>query len=235
MANDDARSADPPSGEPEAGWLSQVARELRGRVASAAAAVEGLRDPAVPWTEEQRRELLGVAHGSLAEVALLLRELAAVGAQTGTPQRPPLHGTPVRELVTGAMTELGLGVHRPHTRLPASLPPVHGDPTLLRLVLASLLRHVARSTDAPPDIRAVRRDDRVLLRIGDRPPDDRRWVLAVGLPAGPPAWDRDTTLGPDLTVARGLARLLGGALRAGDARRRDGAVVLELPAAPDSG
>lgn len=221
----------PPPAEPGAGWLGHVALELRSRVAAAVAAVQGLSDPTVRWDEEQRRELLSVAGGSLQDVTLLVQELATVGARTGFARDADPEGTPLRDLLGRATAELGQG-RRPSTHVPASLPSVVGDPGLVGVVLASLLRHALRSADTPhPDVRAVCRDHRVLIRVSGRPPSDRRWAAGLRRALDPVAWDQDVVVSPDLTVARGLARLLGGALHA-DPAGDDAAVVLDLPAAP---
>lgn len=232
MAHEEHAPTEPVSGQLATGLLGHVTRELRTRLASATAAVEGLRDPTVSWTDEERSELLGVAQGSLEEVAVLVRELSAVGARMGTPTRPSAQGSSLRDLLVAAVADLGQGAPRPRTRIPAALPPVLGDPLLLRLVLVSLLRHALRAADTPvPDVRAVCRGPRVLIRIASRAPAAGRWSSRVRTPAPPIPWDRDAALGPDLTVARGLAQLIGATLHAGE-EGVEASTVLELPAGP---
>lgn len=218
----------PPPGRLATELLDLVAAELRARVAPATAAVDGLRDAAVTWSDVDRRELLGVAQGSLQEVGLLLREVAALSARAGpTGEAVPTGSVP--GLLHAALADLGEGVQPPRTHLPGSLPPVAGDPALLRPVLVSLLRRAVRAAGPDgADVRAVRRGDRVLVRIGSSAPADRHWA---GSAPRPLPGDRDRSLGPDLTVARALAQVLGGTLRT-DGAGPGAATVLSLAVAP---
>jgi two-component system sensor histidine kinase KdpD len=218
----------PPPGRLATELLDLVAAEVRARVAPATAAVDGLRDAAVDWSDVERRELLGVAQGSLQEVGLLLREVAALSARAGPAGEAAPAGS-VPALVHAALADLGEGVQPPRTHLPGSLPPVAGDPALLRLVLVSLLRRAVRTAGpAGADVRAARRGDRVLVRIGSSPPAGRSWADGGTRPL---PGDRDRSLGPDLTVARALAQVLGGTLRT-DGEGAGAATVLTLAVAP---
>jgi two-component system sensor histidine kinase KdpD len=225
MPTDDARTP----------GLPHVTHELRTRLAAATAAVEGLRDSTVAWTDDDRRELLSVAQSSLDQVRLLLSELSAAGTGLGLASTPGHRATPVPDILVAALADLGEGVLRPRTHLPAALPQVRGDPAVIRLLLVSVLRHTLRTTAGRRlDLRAVTRDDRVLLRVGGHAPLSGGWCRGHAPETG--HVDRDTGLGPDVSIARDLAELLGGTLRAvGDESDGDQAVVLELPAAPRSG
>lgn len=218
MATDDA----PPPG------LRHVTHELRARLAAATAAVEGLRDSTVTWTDEDRRELLSVAQSSLDQIRLLITELGAAGSGLGLTSIPQGSGTPLRPLLAAAVSDLGEGIRRPSTRLPSSLPPVLGDPAVVRLILVGVLRHTLREPDTRRlDVRAETRADRVVLRIGGEAPADDGWLTPCPTPSA--RADRLPPLGADVSVARDLAQLLGGTLRAATERSGDRALVLEFP------
>lgn len=222
-----------PSDDAPVPLLRHVAHELRTRLAAATAAVEGLRDTTVDWTDDDRRELLAVAQTSLESIRLLLGELSAAGTSmglVGLTWPPGDAATPLRTLVAAGVADLGDGIPAPRTHLPESLPPVLGDPTVLRLVVVSVLRHAVRSSTARRlDVRAATRGDRVLVRFGPDAPRTSDWRQGAVARSG--RLDREKPLGADLSVARDLARLLGGSLREVQAGRgADPAIVVELPA-----
>src|SRR5690242_2518665 len=99
--------------------LEHVTLELRTRLAAATAAIEGLCDTSVDWTDDDRRELLAVAQASLEKIRLLLAELSAVGSALSVAPTSRAGGTPLRPLVDAALAELGEGISRPRTHLPA--------------------------------------------------------------------------------------------------------------------
>lgn len=221
-----------PAEDTPAPGLRHVTHELRTRIAAATAAVDGLRDTTVAWTDDDRRDLLAVAQTSLEQVRLLLSELSAVGSGLGLVPMPPAGETPLAPLLAAAVVDLGAGVRPPRTHLPASLPAVRANPLVLRVVLASVLRSALREPGTRRlDIRAAIRGERVLLRVGHEAPATVGW-RRHGTPEGGQV-DRQTPLGPDVSVARDLVRWFGGTLRAVD-DERDGrrAVVLELAAVP---
>lgn len=210
--------------------LGRVTHELRTRLAAATAAVEGLRDTTVDWTDEDRRELLALAQTSLENIRLLLAELSAAGNGLSRMLTSRDGGTDLHPLVDAAVAELGEGVRQPRIDVPASLPPVLGDPAVLRLILVSLFRHALREPDVRRlDVRAAAAGHRVLLRAGVDGPVTDGWRRDLPMPAGHA--DREPPLGADMSVARDLARLLGGTVRAADEARDDRAVVLDLPRA----
>jgi hypothetical protein len=92
-----------------------------------------------------------------------------------------------------------------------------------------VLRHTLREPGTRRlDVRAAAVGERVVLRIGNEAPATDGWQW--DRPTRPGRADREPALGADVSVARDLAQLLGGTVRAGlDEPGR--AVVVELPIA----
>lgn len=225
---------EPETGHPPTDLLPYLSRELRTRLTPVAAAIEGLTDATVAWTEEQRSQLLDVAQTALKQVGLLLRELDT--AQATVIGAPAAHAqaTALPELLDAAITDLGQGAQPPRTQLPPALPLLLGDPTILRLLLGSLLRHAhRREPSGPPDVRAVARDGLLVLRIGHgAPASDHYWQDDTGQGARRARPDdRKPPLSADLAVARGLAQLVRATLRT-EQDAPDAAAIVELAVAP---
>lgn len=213
--------------------LPYLSRELRTRLAPVAAAIDGLADTTVAWTDEQRSQLLDVAQTALKQVRLLLQELDTAQATVlgGAPARAP--ATTLPQLLNAAITDLGHGARAPHNQLPRALPLVLGDPTILRLLLGSLLRYAHRGKPSgPPDVRAVARDGLLVLRIGHGAPASDHWQDNKGQGARRARPDdRKPPLSADLAVARGLAQLVRATLHT-EQDAPDAAAIVELVIAP---
>lgn len=224
---------EPETGHPPTDLLPYLSRELRTRLSPASAAIEGLTDATVAWTDEQRSELLDLAHTALKQVGLLLRELDAAQAAVIGASAAHTQATALPELLDAAITDLGQGAQPPRTQLPPALPLVLGDPTILRLLLGSLLRHAQRGEPSgPPDVRAAPRGSRLMLRIGQGAPASDHWQDDNGQAARRARpHDRKPPLSADLAVARGLAQLIHATLRT-EQDAPDAAAIVELAVAP---
>jgi two-component system sensor histidine kinase KdpD len=133
------------------------------------------------------------------------------------------------DLVGSALRSIGdrLRAHIVELRLPANLPQVYGDATLLVQVLANLLDNIAKYTPAGTHvwISAAPEHDLVRVRVADNGP---------GLPAGDPVRLFDkfqrgngegavSGVGLGLTICRAIVRAHGGEI---EARHREGGGAL---------
>ncbi|WP_432417536.1 sensor histidine kinase [Actinoplanes solisilvae] len=213
--------------------LAAVSHDLRTPLASAKAAVAGLRSDEVHFDEEDRRELLETADESLDRLGALLANLLDMSRlQAGA---LAVHPTDVgfEDVVPAALDELGPAGRRVTVRLPDDLPAAYADPGLLGRVLVNVVGNALRYSppDRPPKIVGQATDDRVELRVVDHgpgiPSGDRERVFQPFQRLG----DRDnhTGVGLGLALSRGLTEAMDGALTPEDTPGGGLTMVLTLP------
>jgi two-component system sensor histidine kinase KdpD len=152
--------------------LAAVGHDLRTPLASAKAAVAGLRSPEVEFDEQDRAELLATADESLDRLAGLVANLLDMSRL----QAGALGITPVdvglEEVLPRALDELGAPGRRFVVRLPDDLPAVRADPGLLERVLVNVAGNALRFSpaDRPPEATGTAHGDLVELRVVDHGP-----------------------------------------------------------------
>ena len=192
--------------------LAAVSHDLRTPLASAKAAVAGLRSDEVHFDEDDRRELLATADESLDRLIRLVTNLLDMSRlQAGA---LGVHAVDVgaEEIVPGALDDLGAAGRAVTVRIPDDLPPLHADPGLLRQVLVNLIANALRHSppDRPPMVTASPYELRV-VDYGPGIPEDR-WddVFLPFQRLGD--HDNHTGVGLGLALARGLTEAMGGTL-----------------------
>jgi len=196
--------------------LSAVSHDLRTPLASAKAAIGGLRMTGVVFTAADREELLATVEESLDKLNRLVDNLLDMsrlqaGALAMTPEAMSM-----AETIALALDELGPDGQDIIVHMPDEFLEVNADPALVERVLVNVTRNALRYSppDQPPMIVVSEHAGTVETRIIDRGP---------GIP--PTQWDdvflpfqrlgdRDngTGVGLGLALSRGLAEAMGGSL-----------------------
>ncbi len=215
--------------------LAAVSHDLRTPLASAKAAITGLRGGDVAWTRDEQAELLATADESMDKLTRLVDNLLDMsrlqaGALSVFPRPVGVDG-----VIPHALDELGPPARNVEIQMPEELPDIHADPALVERVLVNLVSNALRysPTGTRPVITASALDDRVEIRVIDRgpgiPAENRDRVFQPFQRLG----DRDNTTGVGLGLAlsRGLAEAMGGSLSTDDTPGGGLTMVLSLPAA----
>ncbi|GAA1734401.1 sensor histidine kinase [Microbacterium paludicola] len=216
--------------------LSAVSHDLRRPLASAVAAVGGLRTAGAPLSAEDRRELLDTAHESLETLSTLVTDLLDVGRVQAGVLAVSLEPVDAADVILAAIDELDLPPARVDLALVPHMPPVQGDPVLLQRVLVNVLANADRFS---PDQGAV--------RIQTEAENRRGRILIVDHGPGVPAerqgemfapfqrmgdTDNTTGLGLGLALSRGFTEGMGGTLTTDDTPGGGLTMVVELPLSP---
>ncbi|WP_051809542.1 DUF4118 domain-containing protein [Actinoplanes subtropicus] len=218
-----------------AALLAAVSHDLRTPLASAKAAVAGLRSPEVEFGPEDRDELLATAEESLDRLTGLVANLLDMSRlQAGALGMTPAD-VGLEEVVPRALDELGAAGRTVAVKLPDDLPAVRADPGLLDRVLVNLLGNALRYSPAgrPPEITGAAAGRRVELRVVDHgpgiPADKWEQVFLPFQRLG----DRNTHdgVGLGLALARGLAEAMGGTLEPAATPGGGLTMILALPGA----
>ncbi|GAA0537816.1 sensor histidine kinase KdpD [Paractinoplanes ferrugineus] len=196
--------------------LAAVSHDLRTPLASAKAAVAGLRSDEVEFDEDDRRELLATADESLDRLVRLVTNLLDMSRLQAGALGVDAVDLGAEDIVPRALDELGPDGREVAVHIPDDLPPVHADPGLLQQILVNLVTNALRYSPAgqPPVVTASTLGDTLELRIIDHGagiPEDR-WD-DVFLPFQR-LGDRDnhTGVGLGLALSRGLTEAMGGTL-----------------------
>ena len=214
--------------------LSAVSHDLRRPLASAVAAIGGLRG-AHGLSAEDRAELLETADESLATLSTLVTDLLDVsrveaGVLAVSAQRIDAAGP-----VLAAVDELGLGPADVELALDPDLPPLHADPVLLQRVLVNVLANAHRHAPAGSRVlvSSSRLGDRAEIRIVDRgegiAPERRDAIFQPFQRFGDT--DNTTGLGLGLALSRGFTEGMGGSLTPEDTPGGGLTMVISLPLA----
>lgn len=216
--------------------LSALSHDLRRPLASASAAVGGLRTAGADLDPADRQELLETADESLTALAALMTDLLDVsrlqaGALTITP-RP----TDPAETIAPALDELDLGPTEVSLALGHGDAQAAADPVLLQRVLVNLLANARRFTPAglPVHVSTSTFGQRLEIRVVDHgpgvPPERRSDMFMPFQRLGDT--DNDTGLGLGLALSRGFVEGMGGTLVPEDTPGGGLTMVVSLPCSP---
>jgi two-component system sensor histidine kinase KdpD len=217
--------------------LRAVGHDLRTPLASAKAAVAGLRIKDVVFAESDREELLATADESLDLLARLVENLLDMSRLEAGALGLQAEPTSIAELVPRAIDQLGPGADGVAIQIAGELPEVQADAALVERVLVNLLSNALKYSppDAPPLVTASEHGGMVHIQVIDRgpglSPEDRERVFLPfqrqGDTGNPPG------IGLGLALSRGLAEAMGGALSAEDTPGGGLTMDLVLPRAGD--
>ncbi|MET0417666.1 MAG: ATP-binding protein [Actinoplanes sp.] len=193
--------------------LKAVSHDLRTPLASAKAAVAGLRSPDVTFGPDDRAELLATADESLDRLAALVANLLDMSRLDAGTLGMTSADLGLEDVLPRALDEAG---GRVELHLPEDLPTVRADPGLLDRIVVNLVVNALRHSPAgrPPEISARESGGRIELRVIDHGPGiapaDFERVFRPFQRLG----DRDahTGVGLGLALSRGLAEAMGGSL-----------------------
>ncbi|GAA4606046.1 two-component system sensor histidine kinase KdpD [Actinoplanes octamycinicus] len=213
--------------------LAAVSHDLRTPLASAKAAIAGLRSTEVQFDEDDRGELLATADESLDRLDRLVANLLDMSRLQAGALGVAVVELGAEEVVPRALDDLGPPSRTVIVHVPDDLPALHADPGLLERVLVNLLANALRYSPAghPPMITGSSHGDSVELRVIDHGagiPSDR-WD-EVFLPFQR-LGDRDnhTGVGLGLALSRGLTEAMGGTLTPEETPGGGLTMVLALP------
>jgi two-component system sensor histidine kinase KdpD len=197
--------------------LNAVSHDLRTPLAAAKAAVSSVRSAEVPWSDEERRELLTGAEDALDRLTALVTNLLDLsrlraGALAVAPAAVGLDDVVARTL------EYADPDARIVVDVPSDLPAVEADVGLLERAVANVLENALRY--APPDTKVqlvgLSAAGAVELRIVDHGPGIdpaqadavfRPFQRSDDVPSG------GAGVGLGLAIARGFAEAMGGTVR----------------------
>jgi two-component system sensor histidine kinase KdpD len=196
--------------------LAAVSHDLRTPLASAMAAVAGLRSRDVALSDADRDELLTTAEESHQRLLRLIDNLLDMSRVQAGALGVAATAVSPSDAVAAALDEIGEQGRAVTVSLPDDLPTVHADPGLLQRVLVNLIGNALRFSPphTPPVVTASEHTDRVGIRVvdfGPGIPDDRRDEVFLPFQR---LGDRDNTAGVGLGLAlsRGLVEAMGGSL-----------------------
>jgi len=215
--------------------LAAVSHDLRTPLASAKAAVAGLRNGEAVFSEPERDELLATADESLDRLGRLVANLLDMSRlQAGVLGSRPV---PIwlEEAVPPALDELGEPAAGVGLRIAGDLPAVMADPGLLERILVNVIGNALRYSppDRPPMVTASAYARHVELRVIDHGPGVPEEAQEQMFTPFQRLGDRDnsTGVGLGLALARGLAEAMGGTLLPEDTPGGGLTMVLTLPEA----
>ncbi len=219
--------------------LSAVSHDLRRPLASAVAAIGGLRG-AHSLSASDREELLATADESLATLSSLVTDLLDVSRVQAGVLAVSTMRLDVAGPVLAAVDELGLGPSDVELALDADLPAVSADPVLLQRVLVNVVANAYRHSPAESRVIVSTSTigDHAEIRVIDRgagvPVEKRDEIFQPFQRLGDT--DNTTGLGLGLALSRGFAEGMGGTLTPEDTPGGGLTMVISLPLAaePDS-
>lgn len=200
--------------------LDSVSHDLRTPLATIRAAAGSLLDPAIRWSEPERREALGSIDREAERMNRLVRNLLDLSRIEGGVLRPELEPHDVDELVDRVVRRIATA-REVQVDLPPDLPPILVDDTYLDEVVTNLVENAVRHGGPTIRIGAVesRDEGRVLITVEDDgagvPDADLRHLFEKFYRVSRRGEGSRRGMGIGLTVANGLAQAMGGTLEAG--------------------
>lgn len=217
--------------------LSAVSHDIRRPLASAVAAIGGLRG-AQELSASDRAELLATADESLATLSTLVTDLLDVSRVQAGVLAVSATRLDATAPILAAVDELGLGPADVDLALDPALPALQADPVLLQRVLVNVLANAHRH--APEGSRILvstsALGDRAEIRVIDRgagvAPERRDRIFQPFQRFGDT--DNTTGLGLGLALSRGFTEGMGGTLTPEDTPGGGLTMVISLPLAAGS-
>lgn len=211
--------------------LAAVGHDLRTPLATIKAAVTTLRQTDVEWTREDEATLLATIEDSadrLEAVVANLLDASRLEAGALTVAAAPVA---LDEVVSRAVMALGAEATGIVIDVPEALPLVQADAGLLERVLVNLIANGRQHGGGPVEISAVAGSESAKVAVVDHgpgvAPEDRERLFAPFQRLG----DSGGGLGLGLSVAKGLAEAMGGALVADSSPGGGLTMRLRLPLA----
>jgi K+-sensing histidine kinase KdpD len=213
--------------------LHAVSHDLRSPLTAIRAASEGLDNPSLRLSAEEREELFETIGLELRRLERLVDNLLDLSRLEAGPARRRPELWTVDALLVSALEQLGPEADRVEMTFAPDLGLVRVDGSQLQRVLVNLLENALKfsSPTDPVDVSVVEDDGRIAVRIRDRGPGvaepDRERIFEPferGRAGGPGS-------GLGLAIARGFAEANGGrVLLEPQAGGAGSTFVLELPA-----
>ena len=200
------------------------------------AATDSLRDPSLPLSDGDREELLATVAESVERLTGLVDNLLDSSRLAAGAVTPLLERIGYDEVAARALPGCR-GSGRVEIDIAEDLPDVLADPGLLERIIANLVDNALRhGAGAQVTLRASSHADRGELRVTDTGPGvPRRSRDALFTPFQRSGDRRASTgIGLGLSVARGLAEVMGGTLTAEDTPGGGLTTVISLPIAGGS-
>lgn len=217
--------------------LASVSHDLRTPLVSITGALTALRDLPENIPDADKAQLLGAAIREADRLNRLIQNLLDMTRLSHGALTLRLVAVDVRDAVHESISRLGdaLSTHRVEIDIPADLPPVRADRTLLGQVLVNLIENAAKFSpdDAPIRIEATAAQDNVRILVIDAGPgiaeDERARVFDLFYRAE--QRDRAPGVGLGLPICKGFVQAMGGTVAAHAGRAQRGtAIEVVLPA-----
>ena len=202
-----------------AALLASVSHDLRTPLVAITGALTALRDLSGNMPASDRSQLLSAAIKEADRLNRLIQNLLDMTRLSHGALAPRLAPVDIRDAVSEAISRLEevLGQHEVETQMPADLPPVRADRTLLGQVLINLLETAAKYAPAGTPIRIEAQLDRALLRVAviDQGPGIPEAELGRVFEFFHRAGYRDSTVagaGVGLSICKGFIEAMGGTI-----------------------
>jgi two-component system sensor histidine kinase KdpD len=220
--------------------LDSVSHDLRTPLASIRATAGSLIDPAVEWSDAERRAAAGAIDAEAERLSGLVQNVLDLSRIQGGALHPDLEVLDPREVVEPVVSRVEdlLDGRRVVVDV-EGLPPIRADAVLLDTVLTNLIENAIRhgGKDAPVRVRGLTRDGRVEIVVedgGQGVPDEvlpRLFGKFYRVPGRAPGSRRG--LGIGLSIVRGFVEAMGGSVTAERSDLGGLAIRVSLPIAPE--
>ncbi len=213
--------------------LDSVSHDLRTPLATIRAAAGSMLDPSVSWTEEERAESLRAIDSEADRMSRLVRNLLDLSRIEGGALHPDLEPHDLDEFLGTVLRRLAMA-KTVEVSVPDDLPPLLVDSTYLDEILTNLLENANRYGGESLRIRAAEVDPATVeIVVEDDGPGvadaDRPHLFDKFFRVRRPGEGARRGMGIGLTVARGLARAMGGDISAGRSELGGLAMCVRLP------
>lgn len=218
--------------------LASVSHDLRTPLVSITGALTALRDLSRNMPDADRSQLLGAAIREAERLNRLIQNLLDMTRLSHGALTLRMAPVDVRDAVSEAVSRLGdlLAVREVQVDIPANLPAVRADRTLLGQVLVNVMENAVKFSPESSPIRIEARAGQGLIRlsVADRgagiPPEQRRRVFDLFQRAE----QGDTSVagaGLGLSICKGFVEAMGGTISAKEGPGGTGTQIeIELPA-----
>jgi two-component system, OmpR family, sensor histidine kinase KdpD len=220
--------------------LDSVSHDLRTPLASIRAAAGALMDPAVPFDDDERRQVARTIDSEAERLDRIVHNVLDMSRIEAGALRPELEVLPLDSAVGTVVQRMAPSFgSRLRVDLPDDLPPVLVDAVYLDEAVTNLLENALRHGGPEAAVRvgaAATAAGRVAVTIEDGgrgvPPEAMPHLFEKFYRVRQPGESSRRGLGIGLSVVKGMVEAMGGTVTAGASELGGLAVTLDLPAAP---